>query len=213
MFLGDPNYPIVPYKAVLYLVGECNYGGRVTDDKDRRCILETLSDFYTEDIQVRCPMGRRRRWSSFSRGYSSASVERATVVTVVRGGCAAAARRLQVLAVGHLFAPSTGPLSTYKEYIRSLPFIESPEVFGLHENADISSAMLETLLPLMTSLSLQVRAPCCALCVVERAVVEWSVRLGVVVAMSIELTDTRCGGACLCSRSPRAARARAGTSS
>lgn len=57
MFLDDANYPIVPYKALLYLVGECNYGGRVTDDKDRRCILEILSDFYTEDIQV---LGLRR---------------------------------------------------------------------------------------------------------------------------------------------------------
>jgi hypothetical protein len=118
---------------------------------------------------------------------------------------------------GIYFAPPTGPLSTYKEYIRSLPFVESPEVFGLHENADISSAMLETSLLLTTSLSLQVRAPWCALCVVElcRRGVEWSVRLGVVVAMSIELTDTCCGGggACLCSRSPLAARARAGTSS
>jgi hypothetical protein len=77
MFLDDPNYPIVPYKALLYLVGECNYGGRVTDDKDRRCILEILSDFYTEDIQVRRVVARR--WLSSSRGCSNASVERTTV--------------------------------------------------------------------------------------------------------------------------------------
>merc|ERR1711988_672118 len=40
----------VPYAAMTYLGGECNYGGRVTDDKDRRLILNILSDFYTEKL-------------------------------------------------------------------------------------------------------------------------------------------------------------------
>ena len=40
----------IPYAALAYLVGECNYGGRVTDDKDRRCIMNILDDFYTPKI-------------------------------------------------------------------------------------------------------------------------------------------------------------------
>jgi dynein heavy chain len=44
---GDP----IPYAALGYLAGECNYGGRVTDDKDRRCIINILTDFYCDDIQ------------------------------------------------------------------------------------------------------------------------------------------------------------------
>jgi dynein heavy chain len=52
MFLDGlrPQDP-VPYAALQYLAGECNYGGRVTDDKDRRCIMAILSDFYCEGIQ------------------------------------------------------------------------------------------------------------------------------------------------------------------
>ena len=40
----------IPYAALTYLAGECNYGGRVTDDKARRLILNILGDFYREEV-------------------------------------------------------------------------------------------------------------------------------------------------------------------
>ncbi len=49
VFLED--YPTkVPFEALRYLTGECNFGGRVTDDKDRRLIMTLLDDYYTEKI-------------------------------------------------------------------------------------------------------------------------------------------------------------------
>ena len=119
IFLDDlrPSDPI-PFAALAYLVGECNYGGRVTDDKDRRCIMNMLDDFYTPAI--------------LDGDYKFSPS-------------------------GTYYAPPPGTLENYREYVRGLPYTEGPEVFGLHDNANISCALSETNLLLDTALSLQPR--------------------------------------------------------
>jgi len=40
----------VPWEALNYMVAQANYGGRVTDNQDVRCIITILEDFYTPKI-------------------------------------------------------------------------------------------------------------------------------------------------------------------
>ncbi|XP_071960977.1 dynein axonemal heavy chain 3-like [Antedon mediterranea] len=104
MFLND--YDEVPLEALVYLTGECNYGGRVTDDQDRRLIMSLLINFYNKNV-----IDKEKYKFSESGDY---------------------------------YCPQDGQYSSYLEYIRSLPLSPHPEVFGLHENADITKDQQET---------------------------------------------------------------------
>lgn len=51
LFLNQYNQ--IPFAALAYLIGECNYGGRVTDVWDRRLITTLLKDYICEaSVQV-----------------------------------------------------------------------------------------------------------------------------------------------------------------
>lgn len=63
IFLDD--YEHIPYKVLQYLFSEVNYGGRITDDKDRRLNNNILESFICkESLAKHCklsPSGASRR--------------------------------------------------------------------------------------------------------------------------------------------------------
>ncbi|XP_063674391.1 dynein axonemal heavy chain 1-like isoform X3 [Bolinopsis microptera] len=105
MFLQE-YAPQVPLKVLHYTAGDINFGGRVTDDWDRRCINTILYGFYNKEV----------------------------------------------LTEGHKFSESgtykqISHEAVFKDYIKSikaLPLNDSPELFGLHENANMTYAQNET---------------------------------------------------------------------
>ncbi|XP_053933024.1 dynein axonemal heavy chain 1 [Cuculus canorus] len=115
MFLSE--YADIPYKVLKYTAGEINYGGRVTDDWDRRCIMNILEDFYKPDVLI----------PEFA--YSESGIYKQ-------------------------ISPSAD-LSGYLQYIRGLPLNDSPDLFGLHDNANITFAQNETSALLEAILQLQ----------------------------------------------------------
>ncbi|KAJ2945273.1 hypothetical protein O0L34_g9351 [Tuta absoluta] len=48
MFLNEYNE--VPFRMLTYTAGHINYGGRVTDDWDRRCLICLLGDYYNSAV-------------------------------------------------------------------------------------------------------------------------------------------------------------------
>jgi dynein heavy chain len=58
---------------------------------------------------------------------------------------------------GTYFAPKDGPLESYRDYIESLPLNDSPEIFGMHENANITFLTQESNKILESVLSIQPR--------------------------------------------------------
>nr|XP_034961987.1 dynein heavy chain 1, axonemal isoform X3 [Zootoca vivipara] len=115
MFLDE--YENIPYKVLKYTAGEINYGGRVTDDWDRRCIMNILEDFYNPDVLL----------PEFS--YSESGVYKQISTTY--------------------------DLNGYIQYIKSLPLNDMPEIFGLHDNANITFAQNETFALLGAIIQLQ----------------------------------------------------------
>ncbi|XP_072525800.1 dynein axonemal heavy chain 6 [Salminus brasiliensis] len=61
-------------------------------------------------------------------------------------------------ASGIYFAPESDRLKEYNSYIENLPIIDDPEVFGMHENANLAFQRQETLTVINTILEVQPRS-------------------------------------------------------
>jgi len=117
MFLDE--YEEIPYKCLTYTAGHINYGGRVTDDWDRRCMVTILSDYYNDEVL------------KTNHTYSESGLYKQIDTDCDNNG--------------------------YIQYIRGLPINDNPEIFGMHDNANITFAINESFATLNSLVKLQPR--------------------------------------------------------
>lgn len=93
----------IPWDALHYVTGEINYGGRITDEWDRRCLMAILKKFYSSSLLETDQHGEPYKFTKS----------------------------------GVYLVPKATTLSEFQGYLEQLPSYDSPELFGLHENASI----------------------------------------------------------------------------
>ena len=109
----------LPWDALNYVTGQINYGGRVTDDWDRRCLMSILSIYMVPQI--------------LTENYKFSKS-------------------------GNYYAPPVGSMTQTMQYFETLPQTDDPEVFGMHENANVTFNTNESLSLMSAILSLQPRS-------------------------------------------------------
>jgi len=117
IFLDD--YEHIPYKVLQYLFSEVNYGGRITDDKDRRLNNNILESFICKE---------------------------------------SLAKNCKLSPSGTYVIPKYETQQEALDFLKTLPVNPAPEVFGLHDNAAITSAQNESNDLFQSMLSVQPRS-------------------------------------------------------
>ncbi len=108
----------IPWDALRYVIGEITYGGRVTDDWDRRTLMTIVNKYVIEDVLQ----------DNFKLSES-----------------------------GIYLSVPIGDIEYYRNIIEKFPEYEQPEVFGMHDNANITFQLKESKKALDTILSIQPR--------------------------------------------------------
>ena len=108
----------LPLNALQYLIGELNYGGRVTDEWDRRSLIYILSDYINKDII---------NLTAANQDYIFYKQYKIPQLTFTKSA-------------------NDDPsqiLDFYRNYIMTLPDEDPINLFGLHENVNITVAIHE----------------------------------------------------------------------
>ena len=121
----------IPWDAIRYLIAEVSYGGRVTDDRDRRLLMVYAEECFNTKIvdELKCKL-----------------IENSQIYFIPDDTNYKPPQE------------NPNPAVFYTKFIKQFPTIDRPEAFGQHVNAQIASQITDTreLLDAILELSPQV---------------------------------------------------------
>lgn len=127
----DRKQPL-PWQAIQYLIAEANYGGRITDDRDRRLIKVYAKDIFNENL-IMPDKWKPPNTEELNYGYPADEIN------------------IKHPQPSEVFTPSF----FYDEILNKMESIDQPSAFGQHINAEITSQILDSNELLESILSLQ----------------------------------------------------------
>lgn len=124
---------VIPWTAIQYLIAEANYGGRVTDDWDRRLIIVYAEEIFNEKLVL------EQRWKppgTDTLNYQYINEEELKGQQSINE------------------SPYT-PQYFMEDIVKNMESNDSPSAFGQHINAEITSQIMDANSLLSDILSLQ----------------------------------------------------------
>jgi dynein heavy chain len=135
----------IQWDAIRFIIAEVNYGGRVTDQWDRRLLIQYANEIFVEDMF--------NTEKLFILSNYRAETEYKMPKEIIDE------MYLTPVVPGQLNGPRASGMNVIcKDYIEAtFPNIEVPAVFGSHVNAEVTSQKMEAAILLDSLLSLQPR--------------------------------------------------------
>lgn len=115
----DKKQP-VPWEAIQYLIAQCNYGGRVTDDRDRKLIDVYSKEIFNDNLIA---PEKWRPYGTEDLKYGYPAEETNTKVNPI-----------------DVYTPEY----FYEEIANGMEDADKPLAFGQHVNAEINSQVIES---------------------------------------------------------------------
>ena len=164
LFLDSPMAE-VPWAALKYVTGAINYGGRVTDDWDRRTLMAIMEKFYSVDVITTDLEGFLL--AQDGKGSNTYVIPFEGEEDVVVGTAAAAETTTEegededfdfdadgekdeneqattAAAATTVRRPRRPTRADYRNIITQWPLEAPPQVFGMHRNAEITFQLKES---------------------------------------------------------------------
>ena len=166
LFLDSPMAN-VPWAALKYVTGAINYGGRVTDDWDRRTLMAIMEKFYSKEVITTDQQGfllanDGKGSNTYVIPCEEDILKSAAVVDAAAAAAAAVAGAIDATgAMGdeenveeetkngqkeeqQIVEKTTPSRSDYRNIVTKWPLEAPPQVFGMHRNAEISFQLKES---------------------------------------------------------------------